>query len=141
MFKKLKLLFQILRTTGMLAVVETFLVFLFIAGYLVIILEPNINNISDSVWYLFASFTTIGYGDFVAVTDLGRIVTIVVSLYGILVVAFIPAIIINYSTEFNKRKSCETMTELHDKLEKLPELSKEELQEISEKFKKNRYKL
>lgn len=141
MFKKARLLYQILVSTGMLTVLGTFVLFLFIAGYVVLLLEPNINNISDAVWYLFASFTTIGYGDFVAVTKLGRIVTIVVSLYGILLVAYIPAVIVNYTTEFAKRKRGETMTELYDKLQKLPELSKEELVEISNKIKKRRYKL
>lgn len=139
--KKLRLLYRILNITGMMAIIKGFLVFLLIATFAIKILEPGINNYNDALWYLFASFTTIGYGDFVAVTLLGRIVTIVVSLYGILIVAFIPAVIISYVTEFNKSKYKETTMQFMDKLERLPSLSKEELKEISDNVKKSRFKI
>ncbi len=135
--KRLKLLYSILKVTGMVAAINGFLVFLAASTFVIKFFEPGIESYGDALWYLFASFTTIGYGDFVAVTLLGRIVTVVVSLYGILIVAFVPAVIISYVSEYKKARRGEFTLELLDKLERLPSLSKEELEQIS-KMAKNR---
>ena len=43
--------------------------------------------------------TTIGFGDFAAVTPLGRILTVILGMYGIVVVAVITSIIVNFYNE------------------------------------------
>ena len=63
------------------------------------------------------------------------------ALYGIIVVAFIPAVIVSYSIEFNKVKAKKSVMNFLDKLEHLDTLSPEELREISEHIKQRRYKL
>ena len=133
--KKLKLLFKILKTTGLWHLIMGFVSFFLLAGLIIRFVEPTINNYGDALWYLFVSFTTIGYGDFAAQNIIGRVVTVVVSLYGILIVAFIPAVILSYMTEVNKNHAKKSLMEFFDKLERLPELSREELEEISRKVK------
>lgn len=139
--KKLRLLYKIFKLSGLMTAIKGFIVFLLISTFAIKIFEPGINSYCDALWYLFASFTTIGYGDFVAVTLLGRICTVVVSLYGIVIVAIIPAVIISYLSEFKKAKYRETTMKFLDKLERLPTLSKEELEEISQEVKKRKFKL
>ena len=68
-------------------------------------------------------------------TPLGRILTILVSMMGILVVAMIPGVVVSYYTEFIRRHQEETVSVFMEKLEHLPELSEEELAELSEKVK------
>ena len=58
-----------------------------------------------------------------------------------LVVALITGVLVNYYQEINKIKLEDSIEVFMDKLERLPELSKEELQSISENVKKKRYKL
>ena len=81
------------------------------------------------------------HDDIVAVTGTGRLLTALLALYGIIVVAFIPAVIVSYSIEFNKVKAKKSVMNFLDKLEHLDTLSPEELREISEHIKQRRYKL
>lgn len=136
--KRLQILLRILKVTGMLKIVEGFVAFLLVAALGIMLFEPQINSYGDALWYLFASFTTIGYGDIVASTLGGKIITVIVSLYGILVVAFIPAVIINYYTEVTKNQCSDEDTDrdIFSTLEHLPSLSKKELEELSEKIRK-----
>ena len=61
--------------------------------------EPNMNKFTDALWYCFAIVTTIGFGDLTAVTDFGRILSVILGVYGIVVVALITSIIVNFYGE------------------------------------------
>ena len=69
---------------------------------LLVFFEPNINDFLDALWYCFAIVTTIGFGDFTAVTLIGRILSVILGLYGIVVVALITSIIVNFYGEMKK---------------------------------------
>ena len=64
--------------------------------------EPGIEGYDDALWYCFAIVTTIGFGDIYAVTLLGRVLSVILGLYGIIVVSLITSIIVNFYTEVNK---------------------------------------
>ena len=59
-------------------------------------------NFNDALWYCFAIVTTIGFGDLTAVTDFGRILSVILGIYGIVVVALITSIIVNFYGEMKK---------------------------------------
>lgn len=134
--KQLRMLWMILKRTHASKILITFVVNLFVVALLVLIVEPHISTYLDSLWYCYVSIATIGFGDIVAVTFIGRILTVYLSLHAILVIAIIPGIITSYYMEVVSRREKETTTLFMDKLEHLPELSKEELQEIADKIKK-----
>lgn len=138
--KKLKLLWSILKTTGVNKIVTGFIAFIFCVAFGILIIEPGITNYGDALWFTFVSFTTIGYGDLYAVTFLGRILTAFLTVYGVLVIALIPGVLVSYFTEITSLKQDETISMFLDKLENLPSLSKEELTEMSNNIKKRRYK-
>lgn len=115
----------------------------FALGYVAVLLliafgvwqvEPDITTFSDGLWYCFAASTTIGFEDIVAVTAAGRILTVILVLYGIFVIALIPGVVVNYFVEFNKIRYNESLLMFMDRLEHLDTLSKEELREISPKY-------
>ena len=61
--------------------------------------EPNMDKFTDALWYCFAIVTTIGFVDLTAVTDFGRILSVILGAYGIVVVALITSIIVNFYGE------------------------------------------
>ncbi len=61
--------------------------------------EPNMDKFTDALWYCFAIVTTIGFGDLTAVTSFGRILSVILGIYGIVVVALITSIIVNFYGE------------------------------------------
>ena len=61
--------------------------------------EGIFKNVGDAAWYCFAVVTTIGFGDFAAVSIVGRILTVILGMYGIVVVAVITSIIVNFYNE------------------------------------------
>ena len=137
----LKRMFGIMKRTGMIKVAVGFALFLCLAALILRFIEPDIHSFGEGIWYCFVASMTIGFGDFVATNIFSRIITIIITLYGVLVVAMIPGVIVSYYSEFLKVREKETISTFLEKLEHLPELSKEELTDISErvkKFNKNR---
>ena len=112
-----------------------------IFSYLFKLVEPNINTYFDGIWYSFSLITSVGFGDLFAVTFLGRVLSIILGIYALIIIALIPGILVSYYVEFAKINAKETASIFLDKLERLPELSKAELQEISKNVKERRYKL
>ncbi len=138
---KRKLLLRILKTSGMLKLIYIFLVFFAATMFLLPLWEPGIKTLGDSFWFCFSSITTIGYGDLTAVTTIGRILTALLSLYGIILVAIITGILVSYITELQKIRARESVAKFIDALDHLDSMSKEELTELSNRIRKHKYKM
>ena len=139
--KKIKLTWNILRKMNVDKIILSFIILLIGSSFVLVKFEPEISSIWDAMWYCFVSFTTIGFGDIVVVTAIGKIITFIVALYGIVLVAIITGVLVNNYQEIKKNKMNESVEVFMDKLERLPELSKEELKEISQKVKERKYKI
>ena len=61
--------------------------------------EPGMESIGDALWYCFAIVTTIGFGDITATRPLGRILSVILGIYGIIVVSLITSVIVNFYNE------------------------------------------
>lgn len=70
-----------------------------------------------------------------ATTLVGRVLSIFLSICSILIIAVVPGVITSYYVESTKLRADESSAKFLDDLEHLPELSKEELVELSEKVK------
>lgn len=134
--RTLRILWMILKRTHTIKVCISFIISFFVCAAIIQSIEPDINTYGDSLWYCYVACATIGFGDFAAVTAIGRILTVFISLHATLFLAMIPAILVIYYMEVIHRREKESITLFMDKLEHLPEMSKEELQEIADKIKK-----
>lgn len=71
-------------------------------------IEPGFNDFFEAVYWATVSLTTVGYGDLVPTTVLGRIVTMVSSLMGIAVIALPSGIVTaGYMTALEDEKNKE----------------------------------
>ena len=136
MRKSRRLLRSLFKVMGADKVFISYFIFFFISATVIWIFEPHINKLGDSLWYCFVASTTIGFGDYTAVTIVGRIFTVIRSIYSLGVVAIFTAVITSYFMESSKLKANENVRKFIDDLEHLDELSKEELKELSNKVKK-----
>lgn len=134
--KTLRRLFKLLKRTGTIRIFLMYLVVLLIGGMLMSWIEPGVHGIFEGFYFCFVASSTIGFGDIVPVTIVGRIITIIVALFGILTAGMIPGVVVTYYTEYLKIREKETVTTFLEKLEHLPELDKDELIVLSEKVKK-----
>ena len=66
---------------------------------LLTMLDPGFPDFFDALWFCFATVTTIGYGDVTAMTGMGRALSAILGVYGIVVVALITSIIVNFYNE------------------------------------------
>ena len=69
--------------------------------------EENIHGFGDALWYCFAVITTIGFGDIAAVSMVGRILTVILGLYGIIVVSILTSIIVNFYSEVKDKNTAD----------------------------------
>ncbi len=133
--KKRKLLLQALKTSGLDKIIGSFLIFYLLAALIIWLIDPNITNYFDSLWYSFAALSTIGFGDVTATVFITRIITVLLWIYAAIVIAIMTAVLTGYFMDAAKLKVNESVQEFLSQLEHLPELSREELEALSERVK------
>ena len=109
---KIKVLFKIVVSTFSLEVLFGLLIMMVAFSFILAAIEPNIESFPDALWYCFAVVTTIGFGDIVAVTPMGRILTVMLGLYGLIVVAVITSIIVNFYNETMGKHDAKELKEI-----------------------------
>ncbi len=91
---------------SLIAVCVLAIAYILISALVVFNVEPeSFNNFFEAIYWATVSLTTVGYGDIYPVTAVGRVITMVSSVFGIAVVA-LPAGIITagYMKELDDRK-------------------------------------
>ncbi|MDO4797531.1 MAG: ion channel [Coriobacteriales bacterium] len=135
---KVRLLWLVVKRSGVSKILTGFLGVFFVCALLVLFFEPGVNTFGDACWFMFVVSTTVGLGDFTAVTTIGRVVTVVCTVSSIVVTAVVTGVVVDFFHERRQRNLDESITEFLDKLERLPELSDEELAQISDRVKRLR---
>lgn len=136
--RRLKVLAGILKRTRADKILVGFIVFLFAVAAVIELAEPDINRYGDALWYCYAVISTAGFGDVVAVTFIGKICSVLLTVYAIFVTAIVTGVVVNFYTQMVEMQRKETLAMFMDQLERLPELSREELENISQKVRKLR---
>ena len=82
----------------------------------------QINHLLDAVWWTVATVTTVGYGDIVPVTDVGRIVSVFYMFFGITILGIAVSVLATrvYKRRFENDKEISHAQKLI--LEKLQDL-------------------
>ena len=136
-----RLLRQTFRIAGANRFMLGYLIFFVAMAFALHKIEPSINGMKDSFWYCFEVATTVGFGDIAAISFFGRILTIILSIYSIGAVAIFTAVVTSFFLDVSKMQADESAKKFLYDLEHLPDLSKEELKDLSERIKSFRENL
>ncbi len=137
---KLRILWKVIRHLNFDKVIFGFLVFYVVSSGIIMVVEPGINRMGDALWYTFVACTSIGFGDMVATTFIGRALTVIVTVMEILLVAMFSGVVVSYYLEIVRATEKDDLSMFLDKLEHVSELSQEELKEIEDKVRSIRNK-
>lgn len=99
---KLNILLNIIRETYVMEILLGLLLMIIACSTVFSTLERGMSDYGDALWYSFALVTTIGFGDITAVTPVGRILSVFLGIYGIVVVAIITSVIVNFYGEMRR---------------------------------------
>ena len=113
-----------------------YLIVYVIVSLIVWALDPDIKNLSDALWFTFQTGTTIGYGDLIVNNVFARIITVFFAIYSMALVAVFTGILAGYFVEIIKRRAKESAVKFMLDLERLPDMSHEELVELSQRAKR-----
>ena len=112
-FSKIKLgaMMKIIRKTYVAEILYGLLVLIISFSFVFMIFESDFHNYGDALWYSFSIVTTIGFGDIAATGALTRVLSVVLGLYGIIVVAVITSVVVNFYNEVKNKKDEEEKEE------------------------------
>ena len=109
---KLATLGKIIFRTYALEILFGLLTLIVAASLILMYEEPTMSYFPDAMWYCFTVVTTIGFGDFAATTLIGRLVTVILGIYGIIVVAVITSIVVNFYNETSGKSDAKELRDI-----------------------------
>lgn len=116
----------ILRTNGFLYVLYANVVMIFLSSFIMMLAEKQ--SFSDALWWSIVTCTTVGYGDIFPASAIGRIVAVVLMLFGIGLIGMLTGAITTYFTANHKKT--DQNDELNDLIKNLDSEQKEKIREI-----------
>jgi voltage-gated potassium channel len=117
------------------------LVFTMLAGLVLHTIDPNIKTPGDGIWWAWVTLTSVGYGDVVPVSALGRILAVVVMVAGMGFSALLTAnILALFMSEQEGKMVRYTQQELEEqlKMEKRLIVLEKKIDHLIEKIDQNR---
>ena len=129
--KKLRIIKNLLVQTKASKILLTYLFFLLFDALIIQAAEPSITTYRDALWYCYEVISTTGFGDINMTTAIGKIMSVLITVYSLLVISVVTGIIVNYYNQIIQLRQKDTLVAFLDKIERLPELSPDELEEIS----------
>ena len=135
---KLRMIRKILRYTGADKIMSGFIAFVLLTALVIWLCEPEIHTYREALWYCFTVVSTIGFGDVVVHTAISKGLSVVLSLYAVVTLAIFTGVIVNSFTQMVELRQRESLAAIMDKLERLPELSREELEQLSAQIRRGR---
>ncbi len=129
--KKLQILRLLLKESGAEKIFRGFLIFFLICAALILWREPEIRSYGDALWYCFSLVTTVGFGDVLATTAFSRSISVILSIYALLVIAIVTGLVVSFFNRLTDLRQRKILTEIMIDPQQLLELSEAELKELA----------
>ncbi len=120
--------FNFFKTNGLNRFILIFLLLVIFIPVPMILIEPDIHNYSDALWWGIVTATTVGYGDIIPVTSIGRILASIMMLVGIGFIGMITSTIMSYASRQRKiSSSSEKISHITKAIDQVEELNEKEI--------------
>ena len=96
---KMDIFWKVVRKTNTAEILFGMLLLIIAFSLVLPILEEDIPDFFSALWYCFAIISTIGFGDVAAVSILGRIMSAILGICGLVVVSVVMSIVVNFYNE------------------------------------------
>ena len=123
---RLNVVSRIIKKSMVYEIILALMILVILCSVYFTIVEPSMTSYVDSLWYSFAVITTIGFGDVTVSTTLGRILSVILGISGIVVVALFTSFIVNFYNEMNKKRDEAELRRVIKKIDELEKIEKEE---------------
>ena len=111
---QLKGLLKIIRKTYVLEILYGLALLIISFSFYFMVMEDSITTFGDGLWYSFSVVTTIGFGDYIVKSTISRILTVILGIYGIIVVASITSVIVNFYNEVKTKDKDDDKKEIKE---------------------------
>ena len=101
---RLNVVSRIIKKSMVYEIILALMIIVILCSIYFTVVEPSMTSYVDSLWYSFAVITTIGFGDVTVSTTLGRILSVILGISGIVVVALFTSFIVNFYNEMNRKR-------------------------------------
>lgn len=129
---KINILVQIIKKTLAYEIVMGLFVLILFCSVYFLTCEPNIGSFVDALWYCFAVITTIGFGDISVTTTFGRILSVILGIYGIAMVALFTSLIVNLYNVRSKKRDTALLKEIKDIKKETAEIKQNQEQSLED---------
>ncbi|WP_231686768.1 potassium channel family protein [Bacillus sp. JCM 19034] len=126
----LKPFFEIIRTNGLYKVMTFTAILIFVSAIPIKSLEQSIENYADALWWSIVTATTVGYGDISPETNIGRVIALILMLFGIGLLGMITGSIATYFIN-GQSKENPTIEFIKSELSRYEELNEEEISRLT----------
>lgn len=119
---------EIMQINGLNKVITAVFSLIFLASIPMYFIEPNIfDSYQDAVWWSIVTATTVGYGDFSPETPLGRMIAVVLMVFGIGLIGMVTGSIATYFIGNQKQEENPKIDYLKRELDRIDKLTNEEI--------------
>jgi len=85
--------------------------------------NPMIKSEGDGLWFAITTVTGVGYGDLVPVTTLGRLIAVLLQVFGVVlfgaVMAFVSVELLRYQEDYNMQRLLKRLDEQDRKVDEI----------------------
>jgi voltage-gated potassium channel len=118
-----KPLFSIIQTNGLHKMITFTCILIFISAIPFSLIEPKINTNQDALWWSIVTATTVGYGDLSPATLGGRLIAILLMIFGIGLIGMITGSIATFFISHTKEEASVTVTFIKHELDRYDQLT------------------
>lgn len=110
------------------------IVYIIVSTTMFILIDSSVSNIGDALWFIAVTISTVGYGDIIPETPIGKALTMLSMVIGIIVSAIFTAYLSSIYNEKNEAETRETVKINRKMIEKNNKELHEEIKTVKEEF-------